>query len=148
MVVLTGEEGKGAKEWECKKCKWTGKNIDEKELTELFWLIKDNYDDDNLQRFDGAMYGYYFIYTIDNHLKIEVGLNSVRKYENNNCTLLKVSKSLINEIVDFFETKNLTTNYDVFIKNHLTEIDNLWLRINEWLIDNNNFSCAIDNNNF
>jgi len=81
-------------------------NEDEKELTELFWLIKDNYDDDNLQRFDGAMYGYYFIYTIDNHLKIEVGLNSVRKYENNNCTLLKVSKSLINEIVDFFETKN------------------------------------------
>ena len=33
-VVLTGEEGKGAKEWECKKCKWTGKNIQEKELTE------------------------------------------------------------------------------------------------------------------
>ena len=33
-VVLTGEEGKGAKEWECKKCKWTGKNIDEKELSE------------------------------------------------------------------------------------------------------------------
>jgi hypothetical protein len=34
MVVLTGEEGKGAKEWECKKCKWTGKNIEEKEVTE------------------------------------------------------------------------------------------------------------------
>jgi hypothetical protein len=34
MVVLTGEEGKGAKEWECKKCKWTGKNIEEKEITE------------------------------------------------------------------------------------------------------------------
>ena len=34
MVVLTGEEGKGAKEWECKKCGWTGKNINEKELTE------------------------------------------------------------------------------------------------------------------
>jgi len=33
-VVLTGEEGKGAKEWECKKCKWAGKNIDEEELTE------------------------------------------------------------------------------------------------------------------
>ena len=33
-VVLTGEEGKGTKDWECKKCKWTGKNIDEKELTE------------------------------------------------------------------------------------------------------------------
>jgi hypothetical protein len=33
-VVLTGEEGKGTKEWECKKCKWVGKNIDEKELTE------------------------------------------------------------------------------------------------------------------
>ena len=33
-VVLTGEEGKGIREWECKKCKWVGKNIDEKELTE------------------------------------------------------------------------------------------------------------------
>jgi hypothetical protein len=33
-VVLTGEEGKGAKEWECRKCKWTGKNIKEEELTE------------------------------------------------------------------------------------------------------------------
>lgn len=33
-VVLGGEEGKGAKEWECKKCGWIGKNIVEKELTE------------------------------------------------------------------------------------------------------------------
>jgi len=33
-VVLTGEEGKGAREWECRKCKWVGKNIDEKELSE------------------------------------------------------------------------------------------------------------------
>jgi hypothetical protein len=33
-VVLTGEEGKGAKEWECRKCKWIGKNINEEELTE------------------------------------------------------------------------------------------------------------------
>ena len=33
-VVLTGEEGKGAKDWECLKCKWEGRNIDEKELSE------------------------------------------------------------------------------------------------------------------
>jgi transcription elongation factor Elf1 len=33
-VVLTGEEGKGTGEWECKKCGWTGKNIGEKELDE------------------------------------------------------------------------------------------------------------------
>ncbi|MFH1503286.1 MAG: hypothetical protein ABIE36_01360 [Candidatus Diapherotrites archaeon] len=33
-VVLTGEEGKRKGEWECKKCKWTGKNIVEKELGE------------------------------------------------------------------------------------------------------------------
>ena len=33
-VVLTGEEGKGAKEWECKKCKWQGRDIEEKELSE------------------------------------------------------------------------------------------------------------------
>lgn len=33
-VLLTGEEGKSTKEWECKKCKWHGKNIEEEELTE------------------------------------------------------------------------------------------------------------------
>lgn len=33
-VVLTGEEGKGRSEWECKKCKWAGKTIKEDELTE------------------------------------------------------------------------------------------------------------------
>jgi len=33
-VLLTGEEGKSTREWECKKCKWKGKNIDEEELTE------------------------------------------------------------------------------------------------------------------
>ena len=50
VVVLSGEEGsdedellatssklgqsKGKGEWECKKCKWTGRDIVEKELTE------------------------------------------------------------------------------------------------------------------
>jgi len=33
-VVLGGEEGKGTGEWECKKCKWVGKNIDKKEISE------------------------------------------------------------------------------------------------------------------
>jgi predicted RNA-binding Zn-ribbon protein involved in translation (DUF1610 family) len=42
-VVLSGQEGnddeesapsKTAGEWECKKCGWTGKNIEEDELTE------------------------------------------------------------------------------------------------------------------
>ncbi len=33
-VVLTGEEGRGTREWECKECKWTGKDIAKKELTE------------------------------------------------------------------------------------------------------------------
>ena len=33
-VVLTGEEGKSAQNWECRKCKWVGMNISEKELTE------------------------------------------------------------------------------------------------------------------
>lgn len=33
-VVLNGEEGKGAGEWECQKCGWTGKDVKEKELTE------------------------------------------------------------------------------------------------------------------
>lgn len=34
VVLLTGEEGKGRGEWECKKCKWIGKNIKEEELNE------------------------------------------------------------------------------------------------------------------
>jgi hypothetical protein len=33
-VVLTGEEGKSTREWECKKCKWHGKDVSEEELTE------------------------------------------------------------------------------------------------------------------
>ena len=33
-VVLTGEEGRKAKEWECKKCKWKGENVKEEELDE------------------------------------------------------------------------------------------------------------------
>lgn len=33
-VVLTGEEGRGKGEWECKKCKWTGRNVIEEELDE------------------------------------------------------------------------------------------------------------------
>ena len=33
-VVLTGEEGKRADDWECRKCKWSGRNINEKEVSE------------------------------------------------------------------------------------------------------------------
>jgi len=33
-VVVGGEEGKGSKGWECKKCKWKGNDIKEDELSE------------------------------------------------------------------------------------------------------------------
>jgi formate dehydrogenase maturation protein FdhE len=33
-VIIGGEEGKGTRGWECKKCKWNGKNIDEEEVSE------------------------------------------------------------------------------------------------------------------
>jgi len=33
-VLLTGEEGKRAKEWECRKCGWHGKDIKEIEMGE------------------------------------------------------------------------------------------------------------------
>ena len=47
-VVLTGEEGKGAKEWECRKCKWQGKDIVERELTEdEFMKYLDEKDTEN-----------------------------------------------------------------------------------------------------
>lgn len=33
-VMLVGQEGKRADNWECKKCKWNGKDIAEKEISE------------------------------------------------------------------------------------------------------------------
>ncbi len=33
-VKLVGEEGKSARNWECRKCKWTGTNVKIEELTE------------------------------------------------------------------------------------------------------------------
>ena len=33
-VIVGGEEGKGSKGWECKKCKWKGNDIKEDELSE------------------------------------------------------------------------------------------------------------------
>jgi hypothetical protein len=33
-VVVGNEEGKSADKWECKKCKWAGKDIAKKELSE------------------------------------------------------------------------------------------------------------------
>ena len=33
-ILLGGEEGKGSKGWQCRKCKWEGSNVVEKELTE------------------------------------------------------------------------------------------------------------------
>lgn len=37
-IVLIGKEGKKAEKWECKACKWKGRNIEEKELTEQEFL--------------------------------------------------------------------------------------------------------------
>lgn len=37
-VVLGYEEGKGKGEWECKKCKWNGKNVNEEEVLEEKFL--------------------------------------------------------------------------------------------------------------
>ena len=33
-VVLTGEEGHSSGEWECKKCKWIGRNVKIEEVSE------------------------------------------------------------------------------------------------------------------
>jgi hypothetical protein len=42
----------------------------------------------------------------------------------------------------FFEEKELCKNYDKVVKNNLFEIDRLWGKINDWLIDENNFSLG------
>ena len=33
-IVLVGEEGKKPENWECRACKWKGRNIEEKEMSE------------------------------------------------------------------------------------------------------------------
>lgn len=33
-VLLVGEEGKKAENWECRQCKWKGKDVAEEELSE------------------------------------------------------------------------------------------------------------------
>ncbi|MBI4116930.1 hypothetical protein HY449_04260 [Candidatus Pacearchaeota archaeon] len=33
-VVLGFDEGKGKGEWECRKCKWVGKNLNEEDVSE------------------------------------------------------------------------------------------------------------------
>lgn len=33
-IILGQEEGKGKSEWECKSCKWKGRNIEEKSMSE------------------------------------------------------------------------------------------------------------------
>lgn len=45
-------------------------------------------------------------------------------------------------VKDFFEKKHLTTNYDGIIKNHLNEIDELWVKINNWLKNEKNLSLG------
>ena len=37
-IVLVGEEGKEADNWECRACMWKGRNVGEKELTEQEFL--------------------------------------------------------------------------------------------------------------
>lgn len=84
-------------------------NNDDNKLRDIFNDIQENYNPDNLSRFDSGVYGYYFRYNLNNGRSgsflwgdIEVGLLSVRL----NGELLSVSQPLIREIVDFFETKN------------------------------------------
>ena len=38
FIVLMGEEGKKPENWECRACKWKGRNIEEKELNENEFL--------------------------------------------------------------------------------------------------------------
>lgn len=37
-VVLVGQEGRAVKDWECRKCKWKGEDVDEIELSEEEFL--------------------------------------------------------------------------------------------------------------
>lgn len=43
----------------------------------------------------------------------------------------------------YFESKQLTINYDRIIRNHLHQIDHLWNKIINWLFEENNFSLGI-----
>jgi hypothetical protein len=55
--------------------------------------------------------------------------------ENEDCNI----NNFHDVVKDFFEKKKLTTNYDKIVRKHLTEIEDLWTKINQWLIEENNF---------
>lgn len=46
-------------------------------------------------------------------------------------------------VKEFFEEKQLTNNYDGHIRNHLNDIDGLWKKINDWLMEEKNFRFGI-----
>ena len=79
---------------------------DDAEVNELFNKISSTFNEDNLERIDQAMYGYYFRYKIDNNISLEVGLGSVSVSRNNQkFERLNVSKDLRVKLIDYFETK-------------------------------------------
>jgi len=43
---------------------------------------------------------------------------------------------------NYFEEKRLTSNYNKFIRNQLKEIEYLWNKLNNWLIESNNFGLG------
>jgi hypothetical protein len=45
-------------------------------------------------------------------------------------------------VKEFFTNKQLSNNYDGTIKYHLNQIDFLWKKINNWLIEENNFGIG------
>jgi hypothetical protein len=74
----------------------------------------------------------YFIYFLAFILPFTSG-NSIEDYNMNN---------FHDYVKQFFEIKQLTNNYNGTIRNHLNDIDFLWKKINNWLIEQNNFSLG------
>jgi hypothetical protein len=75
-------------------------------ISKIFEEIKSNYNNDNLDRVDQAMYGYYFRYKVKENLNLEVGCTTVNLFQKpQGFERFEVHQELISEMLDFFEGK-------------------------------------------
>lgn len=75
-------------------------------ISKIFEEIQSNYNNDNLDRVDQAMYGYYFRYKIKENLNLEVGCSTVNLFQKpQGFERIDVHQELISEMLDFFESK-------------------------------------------
>lgn len=87
-----------------------------------------------ITKIDGVLFNYppYFTYFLTFILPFTSG-NSHKELNANN---------FYGRVKTFFEEKDLANDYDKTIRNKLNQVDHLWSRISDWLMEDNNFDLG------